>query len=67
MEKMKLKGKWMQFKGEMKKKWAALTDDDFAYAEGDFEKMIGRIQERTGQQREEIRHYLNHLTHEDRM
>lgn len=67
MEKMKLKGKWNQLKGEIKKKWASLTDDDLTYAEGDFDQLVGRIQQRTGEKREEIRQYLNELMREDRM
>jgi uncharacterized protein YjbJ (UPF0337 family) len=55
MNEDRLKGKWNQIKGEMKKKWAKLTDDDLLYGEGHIDKMIGRIQERTGEGKEEDR------------
>ena len=42
-----LKGKWKQLKGEVKSQWGKLTDDDLDRAEGDAEKLIGRVQERT--------------------
>ncbi len=65
MNEDRLKGKWNQIKGEMKKKWAKLTDDDLTYAEGHFDKMIGRIQERTGEEgKEEIQKFFNRYTEE---
>jgi uncharacterized protein YjbJ (UPF0337 family) len=48
-----LKGKWRQLKGEVKSQWGKLTDDDLDRAEGDAEKLIGRVQERYGYQRDE--------------
>jgi uncharacterized protein YjbJ (UPF0337 family) len=48
-----LKGKWHQLKGEMKSRWGKLTDDDFDRAEGDAEKLVGRVQERYGYARDE--------------
>ncbi len=67
MDNVKMKGKWNQFKGEIKRKWGFLTDDDLTVAEGDFDKLVGKIQERTGERREEIRQYLNEMMREDRM
>ena len=48
-----LKGKWRQIKGEVKSRWGKLTDDDMERVEGDAEKLIGRVQERYGYQRDE--------------
>ena len=50
-----LKGKWRQLKGEVKSQWGKLTDDDLDRAEGDAEKLIGRVQERYGYQRDEAK------------
>jgi uncharacterized protein YjbJ (UPF0337 family) len=50
-----LKGKWKQLKGEVKSQWGKLTDDDLDRAEGDAEKLIGRVQERYGFQRDEAK------------
>jgi len=44
-------GKWKQFRGEMKKQWGKLTDDDFDVADGNRDKLVGRIQERYGKER----------------
>ena len=59
MNQDQVKGKWNQLKGEIKKKWARMTDDDFLEAEGDIDKLSGKIQERTGDRREDIRKWLN--------
>ena len=48
------KGKWNQFKGEVKKKWGAFTDDDLKQAEGDYDKFMGRVQERYGDKKDEV-------------
>ena len=50
-----LKGKWKQVKGEVKSQWGKLTDDDLDQAEGDAEKLIGRVQERYGYAREDAK------------
>ena len=67
MNEDRLKGKWNQIKGELKKKWGKLTDDDLTYSEGQLEKMMGRIQERTGEKKEEIQKFFNRYLEEDRM
>lgn len=48
------KGKWTQFKGEAKNQWGKLTDDDLMQVEGDYDKFIGRVQERYGDKKEEV-------------
>lgn len=48
------KGKWVQFKGEVKKQWGKFTDDDLTQIEGDYDKFVGRIQERYGDKKEEV-------------
>jgi uncharacterized protein YjbJ (UPF0337 family) len=47
-----LKGKWHQLKGEVKSKWGQLTDDDLDRVAGDAEKLVGRVQERYGYERD---------------
>jgi len=50
-----LKGKWRQIKGEVKSRWGKLTDDDVDVVSGDAEKLIGRVQERYGYQRDQAK------------
>ncbi|GAF63133.1 CsbD family protein [Alkalihalobacillus trypoxylicola] len=55
MEQVKWKGKWNQLKGEAKKKWGKLTDDDIQQVDGDKDKLVGKIQERYGKTKEEAK------------
>jgi len=48
-----LKGKWLQMKGEARRQWGKLTDDDIDQIEGNAEKMAGKLQERYGWGKEE--------------
>jgi uncharacterized protein YjbJ (UPF0337 family) len=50
-----LKGKWHQLKGDIKSRWGKLTDDDLDRVEGEAEKLVGRVQERYGYQRDEAK------------
>ena len=49
------KGNWNIAKGKLKQKWAQLTDDDLQYVDGKADELVGRIQKRTGERREEIK------------
>jgi len=54
MTKLEIKGDWNILKGQLKQKWAKLTDDDLAYVDGKQEELFGRIQKRTGETREQV-------------
>jgi len=58
MNKLQIKGDWNILKGKLKQKWADLTDDDLDYMEGKKDEWVGRIQKRTGQEREQIENDL---------
>ena len=49
-----LKGKWMQFKGELKGKWGEFTDNDLTEIDGNFDKFVGKVQERYGDKKSEL-------------
>jgi uncharacterized protein YjbJ (UPF0337 family) len=53
------KGKWKQFKGELKKKWGNFTDDDLLYIEGRTDKLEGKIQERYGDRKDEVKKWVD--------
>jgi uncharacterized protein YjbJ (UPF0337 family) len=53
-----VKGQWKQLKGEIKRKWGQVTDNDLLEAEGNVDKLVGTIQERSGQKRDEIHKWL---------
>lgn len=50
-----LKGNWKQWKGQMKKQWGKLTDNDIRQAEGSYDRLVGKIQSRYGYKLEEAR------------
>ena len=54
MNNQTLKGEWNQLKGSVKQKWADLTDDDLTHIEGSRDKLVGRLQERSGRTKEEV-------------
>src|SRR5580693_8544917 len=57
-----LQGQWNQVRGQLKKKWAQLTDDDLRLANGNIDQIIGRIQHKTGEAREAVEGFLDELT-----
>ena len=60
MNKLQFKGSWNEVKGKLKQKYAQLTDDDLAYADGKDDELIGRLQKRLGKSAEEVRQMLEH-------
>jgi uncharacterized protein YjbJ (UPF0337 family) len=50
-----LKGQWQQVKGNVRKQWGKLTDDDLDVIQGDAEILAGKLQERYGRSKEEIK------------
>ncbi|HET9000601.1 MAG TPA: CsbD family protein [bacterium] len=56
-----LKGKRRQFRGQIKKEWGKLTDDDLNQVEGNYDILIGKIQEKYATSREEIGRRLDAL------
>lgn len=61
MADLKLKGNWNTLKGKVKEKYAELTDDDLLYEEGKEDQLIGGLQKKTGQTRDEVVDWLNSL------
>jgi uncharacterized protein YjbJ (UPF0337 family) len=57
-----LQGQWNQVRGELKKKWGQLTDDDLRFSNGNIDQLVGKIQQRTGEAREAIEQFLGEAT-----
>lgn len=49
-----LRGQWMQFKGELKKKWGKFSDNDLLQIEGNYERFVGKVQEHYGEKKDEL-------------
>ncbi len=61
MDKLEIKGNWNEAKGKLKQKYGELTDDDLTYAEGKEDELLGRIQKKTGQTRDEVKKMIAEL------
>ncbi|MGE3806763.1 MAG: CsbD family protein [Gemmataceae bacterium] len=57
--KQKWRGRWQQLSGRAKSLWGQITDDDLTQVQGDYERLVGLINERTGESREEIERRLD--------
>jgi len=57
-----LQGQWNQVRGELKKKWGQLTEDDLRFTNGNIDQLVGRIQSKTGEAREAIEKFLSDAT-----
>ena len=65
MNKDQLAGKWRQFRGRVKAEWGKLTDDDLDRISGNYDMLVGKIQETYGKSREEIERRLDRLDREE--
>ena len=54
-------GNWKQLKGKVQQKWAKLTNDDLDQLAGKRDELIGRIQEKYGEERDAISKELDDL------
>jgi uncharacterized protein YjbJ (UPF0337 family) len=44
----RIAGNWKQFKGEVRKQWGDLTDDELEEIRGQRDVLVGKVQERYG-------------------
>ena len=61
MTKLELKGSWNEVKGKLKQKYGELTDDDLTFAEGKDDELLGRLQQKLGRTKDEIRDEISKL------
>ena len=61
MDTTELKGKCNEVKGKLKQKYADLTDDDLLFVEGKEDELYGRIQQRVGKSKEEVKKIISDL------
>jgi len=56
-----MKGNWKEIAGKLKQQFANLTDDDLLYQEGKEEELLGRLQQKVGTTKEELRKVIAKL------
>lgn len=59
MDNLRVKGKWNEVKGKLKQEYGNLTDEDLTFAEGKEEELLGRLQQKTGKSKDELRKKIN--------
>jgi uncharacterized protein YjbJ (UPF0337 family) len=59
--KLELKGSWNEVKGKLKQKYGQLTDDDLAFSEGKEDEFLGRLQQKLGKTKEDLRAEIEKL------
>jgi uncharacterized protein YjbJ (UPF0337 family) len=48
-----VKGNWEQTKGTVRQKWGKLTNDDVQVIKGERDKLVGKLRERYGYEKDE--------------
>ena len=61
MTKLQFKGSWNEVKGKLKQKYGQLTDDDVAFAEGKDDELLGRLEQKLGKTKEDLRTEIENL------
>ena len=61
MTKLEFKGGWNEVKGKLKQKYAQLSDDDLAFTEGKEDELLGRLQQKLGKSKEDLRKEIEGL------
>ena len=59
-----MKGKWNEMKGEAKKRWGKLTDDDLTAVSGEKDRLVGILQQKYGYSKEEAEKEYNSFMEE---
>ncbi|CAN5786440.1 CsbD family protein [soil metagenome] len=55
------RGDWNVLKGKMKKGYGDLTDDDLEYQEGKQDEWLGRLQQKLGKTKEDVKRWIDSL------
>jgi uncharacterized protein YjbJ (UPF0337 family) len=55
----RVEGNWKQMKGAIKEQWGKLTDDDLDVINGRRDQLEGKIQERYGYQKDQVRQEID--------
>ena len=56
-----MKGNWNEIAGKLKQQFANLTDDDLLFKQGKEEELLGRLQQKLGKTKSELRKLLSKI------
>jgi len=60
----RLFGHWDSLKGKIKEHWGQITDDELAEVEGQYDQLVGLIQQKTGEARKQVKRIIEELSEE---
>jgi uncharacterized protein YjbJ (UPF0337 family) len=55
------RGDWNVLKGKMKQGYGNLTEDDLEYQEGKQDEWLGRMQQKLGKTKEDVKRWIDSL------
>jgi len=61
MNESTVKGKWKEFKGEIQTQWGKLTADDIEQTKGNVKSIVGLIEQKYGQAKDEVSRKVHDL------
>ena len=61
MNTTEVKGNWNEQKGKLKQKFGFLTDNDLMYEEGKEDEMLGRLQIKLGNTKDDLKKFIADL------
>jgi uncharacterized protein YjbJ (UPF0337 family) len=56
-----VEGKWTEIKGEIKKKWGQLTENDIDSTKGNFQSLVGLLEQKLGIKKDEASQHLKDM------
>lgn len=62
-----IEGKWEEVKGKIKQKWGKITDDDLLQTKGAYQEVLGILQKKYGERKEEIATELQKFFDENKL
>ena len=66
MNSNEIRGKFNELKGDFKKKWGELTDDDWKQVSGSKDKLLGILQQKYGRTKEQAQREIDDFWKEDK-
>ncbi len=56
-----IKGNWNEIKGKLKQQFASVRDDDLLFTERKKDELVGRLQQKLGKTKAEIRKLIGEI------
>ena len=61
MNTLKIQNNWPGIRSKLKERYSQLSDDDLSYTKGQEEKLLVRLEQKTGRRRDELVKEINQM------